>query len=237
MKKQSLSVLFGAIAALTLSTSASATGTGGGTGALSVNGIEIPLEGCEPTGQGTQQVCSGSAQGETFNIPNFSFGFDPDPNVVLFFAIQNTLTTEQTFTLSAAVPVVPVGPGLVINGSIGGSLTDANQDGAATLADATGAPLYAAIIDGAPVRSLLDAPQSFSTATSATIGPAEFGPEVFAGAAASFIALQIQFTLSPGDVASFTSVFNVVPVPEPGTMVLLASGIAGIAAWGRRRSG
>lgn len=235
MKKQSLSLLFGAIAALMLSMPASATGTGAGTGVLSVNGTDIPLEGCQPTGQGAQQVCAGSAVGDSFSIPNFTFAFDPDPSVVLFFAIQNTLATEQTFTLSAAVPVVPVGPGLVINGSIGGSLTDANQDGA-TLADATGAPLYAAIIDGAPVRSLLDAPQSFSTATSTTIGPAEFGPEVFAGAAASFIALQIQFTLSPGDVASFTSVFNVVPVPEPGTMVLLASGIAGIAAWGRRRS-
>ena len=235
MQKQSLSMLFGAIAALSLSTSASATGTVAGTGVLNVNGADVPLEACEPTGQGTQQVCSGAAQGETFNLAQFNFAFDPDPNVVLFFAIQNTLATEQTFTLSAAVPVVPVGPGLLINGSISGSLTDVQGDGA-TLADATGAPLYAAIIDGAPVRSLLDAPQSFTTTTSATIGPAEFGPEAFAGAAASFIALQIQFTLSPGDLVSFTSVFNVVPVPEPGTMVLLASGIAGIAAWGRRRT-
>lgn len=235
MQKRSLSMLFGAIAALTLSTPASATGTAAGASVLNVNGTDVPLDACQATGQATQQVCTGSATTETFNLAQYNFAFDPDPNVVLFFAIQNTLATDQTFTLSAVVPVVPIGPGLIINGSVSGSLTDTAGDGA-TLADATGAPLYAAIIDGAPVRTLLDAPQSFTTTTSATIGPAEFLPEAFAGAAATFIALQMQFTLSPGDLASFTAVFNVVPVPEPGTMVLLASGIAGIAAWGRRRS-
>lgn len=236
MTKRFIFALLGVAAALALPMAASATGTAGGGGALNINGVDVPLEGCQPTGKGSEQACQGSSATESYNLTNYSFSFDPDPNVVLFFAIQNTLVTEQTFTMTAVVPVTPVGPGLIINGSIAGSVTDANQNGA-TLADATGAPLYAAIIDGAPLRTLLDAPQSFTTDSSATIGPAAFGPEVFAGSAATFIALQIQFTLSPGDVASFTSVFNVVPVPEPGTMMLLASGIAGIAAWGRRRSG
>ncbi len=234
MRKRSFSVLLGAFAALTLSLTAGAVGIGVAPSTLSINGLSIPLDDCVATGE-TSQACQGKATTETFSLEQFTFSFDPDPNVVLFFAIQNTQATTQTFTVTAAVPVAAVGPGLTLNGSIAGSLTDTAGDGA-TLGDATGAPLYAAIIDANPLRSLLDAPQSITTTTSQTIGPAAFGPEAFAGSAASFIAVQIQFTLSPGDLASFTSVFNVTAVPEPGTVMLLGSGIVGIAASRRRRS-
>ena len=49
------------------------------------------------------------------------------------------------------------------------------------------------------------------------------------------IAIQIKFTLTPGDQASFTSVFVVEPVPEPTTIGLVSLGLAGLALAGRRR--
>ncbi len=221
-----------AFAALLLSIPAGAVGVGVGGSALLVNGAAVDLGNCETTAGGT--LCSGAVQGDTFQIDHFDLAFNQDPFVLLALGVINLSASDQTFNFTAVVPVAPVGPGLILNGSISGSLTDVAGDGA-SLVD-TGAPIYTAIIDGAPVRTLLDPPQAFSTTTSTTIGPAAFGPEFFAGSAGAGIAMQIQFTLSPGDGASFSSVFNVVPVPEPGTLMLVASGIAGIAARGRRRS-
>jgi hypothetical protein len=235
MIKQWLTSSFAALGALLLSLPASATGVGAAPPAFLVNGNQVELANCRPVEGTTITSCSGAVQGELFQIPNYEFASDADPLVSLALAVLNSSSSAQTFTFTTVVPVAAAGPQLLINGSIAGSLTDLAGDGASLL-DAGGSPIYAALIDGAPVKTLLDAPQSFSTDTSTTIGPASFGPELFGGAASAFIAMQISFTLSPGDAASFTSVFNVVPVPEPGTLMLLASGVAGIAAWGRRRS-
>ena len=223
-----------AFAAVLLALSAGATGVGGAPPAFLINGAPVDLSSSCATPEGVE-VCSGSASGETFQVPQFQLAANPDPFVSLALAVLNPTSSDQTYTFTAVAPVAPVGPGLQLNGSFGGSLTDVDGNGA-TLVDATGAPLYVALIDGAPVRSLLDPPQSFTTTTTVDLGPAAFGPEVFAGSVTSFIAIQVQFTLSPGDAASFTSVFNAVPVPEPGTLMLLASGVGGIAAWGRRRA-
>ena len=220
-----------AFGALLLSIPAGAVGVGGAPQFL-VNGNPVALENCTPSDDGTQ-ACSGSVEGETFQIPNFALSGNADPFVTLALGVLNSSGSDQTFNFTVIVPVAPAGPSLTINGSIAGSLTDSAGDGS-SLVDAAGSPIYAALIDGAPVRTLLDAPQAFSTTTSTAIGPAAFGPEAFAGPATAFIGMQIQFTLSAGDSASFSSVFNVVPVPEPGTLLLLASGIAGIAARGRR---
>jgi len=221
-------------AAFLLAMSAGATGVGGAPPAFLINGAPVDLTSSCSTPDGVQ-VCSGSASGETFQVPQFQLAANADPFVSLALAVLNPTSTDQTYTFTTVVPIAPVGPNLTLNGSFGGSLTDIEGNGA-TLVDAAGAPLYVAIIDGTPVRSLLDPPQSFTTDTTVDLGPAAFGPELFAGSANTLIALQVQFTLSPGDAASFTSVFNVVPVPEPGTLMLLASGVCGIAAWGRRRA-
>jgi hypothetical protein len=49
------------------------------------------------------------------------------------------------------------------------------------------------------------------------------------------IGLTIRFDLTAGDSASFTSNFDVQPVPEPGTALLLGLGLAGFAALRERR--
>jgi hypothetical protein len=63
-------------------------------------------------------------------------------------------------------------------------------------------------------------------------------PSLAGPSALASIGIDLEFTLTPGDSASFTSIFVVVPVPvpEPGTFSLVSLGILGIAAGGRRRA-
>ncbi|MDX1649343.1 MAG: hypothetical protein R3263_05775, partial [Myxococcota bacterium] len=154
-------------------------------------------------------------------LDSWSLTLDPDPTVSLAFGITNTGTTVQTFTFSTNLPVsVTFGPPSFIKGSISGSLTDA--DGAlestgdrATLDAPSGGAIYTAFIDGTPVRTLLPdsanpPPYQVASALGSTaIGPADFGiptAESVSQATSSDIGLQIRFTLTPGDSASFTGV-------------------------------
>jgi hypothetical protein len=51
----------------------------------------------------------------------------------------------------------------------------------------------------------------------------------------SSIGIQLRFMLSPGDTAAILSRFDVVPVPEPSTLLLSALGLVAIVRVGWRR--
>ncbi|RIL07833.1 MAG: hypothetical protein DCC71_01770 [Proteobacteria bacterium] len=182
--------------------------------------------------------CAGSnatSGSGSFTVLNWNLHLDADPTVLNFFALQNNLATPQTFTITVSIPTAgSFGPPSVVSGSIGGSITDTTGNGA-TLTNSGTNSIYTALVDGSPVQTLLDDPQSYAAGAfgSQTFGPAAFGPTVVGYGATNSIGITVQFTLSPGDIASYTSVFTL--IPEPGTMVLVAAGIAGIAGFGRRR--
>jgi hypothetical protein len=164
---------------------------------------------------------------------------DPDPLVTSALAITNTTAFTQTFTSIITIPVTPaVTPSSLIRGSIGGSVSDANSSGAATLSTASGTALYTALIDGSPVQTLYADPYSVNVVLpddTSSVPSTNFGIPVFlpGPAALTSIGIQIKFTLTPGDSASFTSVFRVEPVPEPAGLALV--GIAAVGMLVRRR--
>lgn len=234
--KRVLSLVLGTASALFIANAAYATGTATSGPIFQINGESIDTEDLNCSGgEGGKQICRGEELGfDGFSLQDWQFALDPDPSVIELFAIQNNSASAQSFVFSALLPVPAQGPQLSITGSVSGSITDVNGDGA-TLTD-NGNPIYTSIIDGTFVETLLDPPQSYSAGAfgSQAIGPAGFAPTVFAGPVNTFIGVTIQFTLSPGDIVSFTSVFNVEPIPEPGTLLLLGSGILGLVAFGRR---
>jgi hypothetical protein len=221
--------------ALWIADTATATGTTTNGPIFNINGQSIDRETLNCRSGDSKQICTGEElEFDGGTLMDWQFALDPDPSVIELFAIQNNTAADQTYIFSALLPVPAQGPQLVLSGSVGGSVTDVNGDGA-TLTD-NGNPIYTSILDGAFVQTLLDPPQSYTTGAfgSEVVGPASFGPIPFGGPVNNFIGVTIQFTLSAGDIASFTSVFNVEPIPEPGTLLLLGSGLVGLIGFSRR---
>jgi hypothetical protein len=170
---------------------------------------------------------------------------NPDPFVIANFVVSNTSAVTQTFTLTVTLPLGGVvGPFSEIGGSVTGSVTDLNGNGA-TLATAAGTPIYQALADGNIAGTLLNDPTSVSTGAfgSAVVGPAQFGdggpggiPSLPYVAINTDIAITLTFTLTAGDSASFTSIFAVEAsnIPAPGALALV--GIAGLVGSRRRRA-
>lgn len=196
-------------------------------------------------GDGTYTYEGSADMGSSKNWADIGWDFDvdPDPVVAGVFSITNPFAVPNTYTVTFTAPVAPpVVPSSVTGGSVVGGLTDTSllADGA-TLTVPAGGQLYMSIIDGVDWVPLLSGPATFlapPAPQSGGIGPASFGvpiPSLPGPAALTSIGIRLSFTLSPGDSASFTSVFRVDPIPEPSTVVLMGIGIGGVLYAGYRR--
>jgi len=171
----------------------------------------------------------------------YNMTMDYDPFISASVDVINNTASIQHYTLIFTLPISPqILTGSRIGGSVQGGLTDANFDSVGTLSTAgPGTALYYGQIDGVDVLPLfpdvktINVPfmgGSASDSTSAGLpGPTIPGPN-----ALNSIGIKHEFTLTPGDRATFTSSFIIVAaVPEPGTLSLLA--IGGLVFLRRRR--
>ncbi len=155
---------------------------------------------------------------------------DTDPFVNGVFGLTNMSGSTQTFILNVTLPIAPViTPSSLIGGSVGGSVTDANLNGVATVANAGGSPLFDGLIDGVGTLPIITAPYSFSapfaggTANIPATNVGLPGPTIPGPAVLTSIGINHTFTLTPGDTVALTSFFLV--VPEPASLGLMACGI------------
>jgi hypothetical protein len=191
-------------------------------------------------GQGDQPVrfrVVGSIEVQNQFRATFDLDLEPDPFVSSFFTIQNLTGVLQPFSITTTLPSIPVGNPSSMNGSTVGTVGDGDgvldQFGnGASIRTIAGAPYYQALVDGVGVRSLYPdaqfqfAPQGQVAGIAAQNFPNEAGPGVLAN-----IGIRNRFELTPGDNASFTSTFFIIPAPS-GVALL---GLAGLAAARRRR--
>ena len=182
-------------------------------------------------------VAWASGANDGFNPGGFG---DDSAFVLLNLSFENTTGVDQVFEFNASTDVDPdiVGPTL-IDGSISGSVTDADGDGSATAASPAGESLYNSLVDGNNVRTLYDDNTWDVNQTSGTTNidlaffgfdPSEAGPND-----AADIALNFRVFLTAGDSISLSGFFAITadPIPAPGAFALL--GLAGLAGTRRRR--
>lgn len=210
---------------------------------------------------GGTTVFSAADFGSAWGNPNGTFGFDgasssgqggwgigwsllvnPDPYIIANWVVTNNALTTESFLIHVNMPFPFTGPAVTsVGGSIVGSVTDLNGDGA-TVGTVAGQPLYRALVNGdALVATLLDDPFEVTTDAfgSAVIGPAVFGDPIPDDPGPSFpqsMQIELNFTLTPGDSASFSSIFVIqfaLPIPAPGAFVTMA--MIGLTVGRRRR--
>lgn len=163
-----------------------------------------------------------------------------DPIISAAQSFTNLSTSANDFLFGVSLGTGAVGPTSLIGGSSSVSVADADNSGSATLQNSTGQPGYAGLLDGATQLTLLDpfsltALSGGTSATSETLGLSGSGPTIGAPAVASDIGLTHRFNLTGRDTATFNSTFVVEPIPEPGTLLLVGLGCAGLAGASRSR--
>jgi hypothetical protein len=197
--------------------------------------------GCTSTG-GDTFTCSGSGVqiGGSYGLTmdSWSLNLDTDPVINGVISVTNNGNVTQQFTMIFTLGVGPMGPSTLMGGSIQGGATD-NTGNGVSLTTAAGSAFYTALIDGVPVQTLYGNPQNFSAGAflSVNVPSLAFGtpiPSMPGPAVNNHIRIRLDFLLTPGDSASFTSNFVVLPIPEPGTAALLAFGLVGLALRRRR---
>lgn len=132
---------------------------------------------------------------------------------------------DNDFQVMVTLPGTVPGP-TAITGSVSGSVSDSSGDGTgATLTqNLAGDPFYTALIDGAVVRTLLDAPFTFTAPPNLT-NPWDGGDFIDEGphpAVTATITIDHRLRLSALDSVTFASTLLV--TPEPASILLLAIG-------------
>lgn len=174
--------------------------------------------------------------GPNSTITGWTSTFSLDPSVTNNVTFTNTSAATQTFIAQILLPISPSFNYSQIGGSsVGITVTDSNTSGSATAATATGIAIYTATINGAVALTLLPDPTSVGCSSSGctTTTSANFPGGPVAPGVATQIGIALEFTLTPGDTAGLTSVFQI--TPEPTTALLLTSGLLGLVVAGRRR--
>ena len=158
-----------------------------------------------------------------------------DPVVEVFFSVAST-QQNTSFTVTSPLLSFPTLNNAMGTASAAVSVTDLGGDGATLTpgnAGAFNAQYNGQAPFGTPFADLLGLPvvaPAFSTVTASEEFPGGGGMVPIA-AALDDISARWDFTLSPGDLASGTGVFTVIPAPA-GLAVL---GVAGLGLARRRR--
>jgi hypothetical protein len=177
----------------------------------------------------------------TVNIdgtPNGGAGADTSVLMSGNLAVENLFSGAVDVGIEVILPIGQPMPGSLLDGSATMGLTA--DDGGGTLASLPDThAVWQGLADGSPVgpeAAMFYSPfQLVQPGFGSNFANGEFGmPDPILGPAiANSIGIDISFSLTTLDQVSITSVLNVVPIPGPGGLVMLAA--VGLVTRRRRR--
>ncbi len=159
---------------------------------------------------------------------------NPDPLISATFGITNNTSITKHFDLLFTLPVgSPFGTPATKSGSLSAAFQDLNNSGLVSLTNVN----WSGKIDGVDVMSLTTFDGTCGPGSPGCIGnlgTVSDGPLSSTGVNTN-IGIHLAFDLTAGDKATFTTSFEVVPVPIPAAAWLFGSGLLGLGALVRRR--
>jgi len=172
-----------------------------------------------------------SAGGASVSWTNNTQGWNPATNSGFTngnFVVRNESASAQDYSITIGMMGSAAGP-LTVSGSVGGQFLNTSF-GLGSLT--SNGALWTALVDGTPARAEFnDALVSAQPFQIVSLGNANFSAVALPTSSASNISIRLNFRMSAGSEASFTSTFAFQAVPTPGAVALVA--LAG--AFGRRR--
>ena len=183
--------------------------------------------------------------------------YNPDPFLLVTFTLKNLSANTKTFSLNSSVPVSPAIPGAVYyGGSLITTVSDTSNNGFAQVAGVSGGAIFDGMIDSA--STLLLGAISTSCASGGggctnttsdseglAVAPVNVGdplplPSLLDNSLSALtgpstdIGIDLDFTLTSGDTATFVGYFEVQAVPVPAAAWLFMSSIIGLAVVRRK---
>lgn len=165
---------------------------------------------------------------------NWDLLMNPDPFIDGSVTITNLSNFAQNFTVNLSVPVTPAFSNGLMSGSINATVFDANNSGAATLQPQT-TNIYFGRIDDANALSLFAQSLTCSGSAGCSISSSDAQTSIPVGGVNTKIGTRLVFNLSANDKVTFSTHFEVMPVPVPASAWLMGSAILGLFGISRRK--
>lgn len=173
-------------------------------------------------------TAGGSVALGSAGLVEWTVSADPDPFIQAVFTVTNNTSVTRTFDLTVGLPTTVAGP-VLKRGSLAADFADAGGDGSAALEILD----WKGLIDGTTAMTLLSGSFACSGGPGCTgsLFPVSDGPLPDAVSVNDAIGINVVFSLTAGDTATFDTLFEVVPVavPLPAAVWLLGSGLIGLA--------